>query len=337
MGGETTEMSSTTTHVFIEVASWDPVSSFRTERRHKMPSEAGKRFERGVDPTIPLVAADRVVELLTTYGGGTVEPGVTCVGARADREPIPMTHDLPARVTGMDIGADDGRQPASRRAARSRIRRHAPVTPPPWRPDLTDPFDLVEEVARIVGYVNVPSVLPPAAARSRADARASGCGAGSAARWPVSGFVEVISFPFIGTQDLDALGLPADDPRRQVLRLANPLSSEEPAMTTTLLPGLLTAVARNAGRGNADVALFETATVTLPRATGPAPILASTAPDRRRVRRAQQGASRPAAAPRPGRRRATASPPAGGARGVRPPGPTPSTAYAVPLRRSASR
>ena len=86
------------------------------------------------------------------------------------------------------------------------------------------------------------------------------------------GFVEVVSFPFIGSRDLDALGLSADDPRRTVLRLANPLSSEEPAMTTTLLPGLLKAVARNAGRGSTDLALFETATVTLPRATGAAPI-----------------------------------------------------------------
>jgi phenylalanyl-tRNA synthetase beta chain len=86
------------------------------------------------------------------------------------------------------------------------------------------------------------------------------------------GYVEVVSFPFIGTRDLDSLGLPADDPRRTVLRLANPLSSEEPSMTTTLLPGLLKAAARNVGRGTSDLALFETATVTLPRATGPAPI-----------------------------------------------------------------
>ena len=81
MGGETTELSATTTNIFIEAAHWDPVAIFRTERRHKLPSEASKRFERGTDPTIPLVAADRVAELLTTYGGGTVEPGVTYVGA----------------------------------------------------------------------------------------------------------------------------------------------------------------------------------------------------------------------------------------------------------------
>ena len=86
------------------------------------------------------------------------------------------------------------------------------------------------------------------------------------------GYVEVISFPFIGDHDLDALGLLADDDRRQVLRLANPLSAEEPAMTTTLLPGLLKTVARNAGRGATSTALFEAGTVTLPHAGVAAPI-----------------------------------------------------------------
>jgi phenylalanyl-tRNA synthetase beta chain len=82
----------------------------------------------------------------------------------------------------------------------------------------------------------------------------------------------VVSFPFIGESELDRLGLPSDDERRSVLRLANPLSAEEPSMTTTLLPGLLKALARNAGRGATNAALFESATVTLPHGGGPAPI-----------------------------------------------------------------
>ena len=81
MGGETTELSATTTHIVIEAAHFDPVSIFRTQRRHKLPSEASKRFERGVDPTLPEAAADRVAELLAAHGGGTVTDGVTKVGA----------------------------------------------------------------------------------------------------------------------------------------------------------------------------------------------------------------------------------------------------------------
>ena len=82
----------------------------------------------------------------------------------------------------------------------------------------------------------------------------------------------MIDFPFVGDADFDRLGLAGDDERRRVLRLANPLSAEEPAMTTTLLPGILRAAARNAGHGTTSSALFEVASVTIPRASGPAPI-----------------------------------------------------------------
>ncbi len=273
MGGETTELSESTTDIFIEAAHWDPVSIFRTERRHKLPSEAAKRFERGTDPTIPLVAADRVAELLTTYGGGTVEPGVTLVGAPPARAGIAIDADLPARVTGMEIPT--ATTVAHLRAVGCEVTEgdgsRLLVVPPPWRGDVTDPFDLVEEVARVVGYVHVPSVLPPAA-HGRGLTRGQRLRRRVGRTLAGAGFVEVVSFPFVGERDLDALGLAPDDERRHLLRLANPLSSEEPAMTTTLLPGLLKAVARNVGRGSADLALFESATVTLPRAAGPAPI-----------------------------------------------------------------
>ncbi|MFN8195151.1 MAG: phenylalanine--tRNA ligase subunit beta [Nocardioidaceae bacterium] len=273
MGGETTEMSDTTTSVLIEAAHWDAVSMFRTGRRHKLTSEAGKRNERGVDPTICEAAADRVAELLTTYGGGTVEPGVTVVGTPPAPTVITMDAGLPARITGMEISAETTIADLEAVGCSVAVSGdELTVTAPPWRPDLTDPYDLVEEVARIVGYVNVPSVLPPAPAgrgltRSQRLRRRVGRTLAGA------GYVEVLSFPFIGAADLDALRLDEADPRRQVLRLANPLSAEEPSMTTTLLPGLLRAVARNAGRGLADVAVFETATVTLPHAGEPAPIL----------------------------------------------------------------
>jgi phenylalanyl-tRNA synthetase beta chain len=145
------------------------------------------------------------------------------------------------------------------------------VVPPPWRRDITDPFDLVEEVARIVGYDRVPSVVPSAPAgrgltrdqhlRRRVGRFVAG-----------AGYVEVISFPFVGDAAFDALGLPADDVLRNTVRLANPLSTEEPSYTTTLLPGILRTAARNLGRGAPGVALFETGTVALPVDGGPAPI-----------------------------------------------------------------
>src|SRR6478609_1205915 len=272
MGGETTEMSATTTSVLVEAAHWDATSMFRTGKRHKLTSEAGKRNERGVDPVVTQAAADRVVELLTTYGGGTADPGVTVVGVPPRQAPIEMLYDLPARVTGMPI--DAATTVANLEAVGCVLdKRDTTVvaTPPPWRPDLTDPFDLVEEVARIVGYDQVPSVLPREAAgrgltrEQRLRRRIGRTLAGA-------GCVEVISFPFVGDAAFDALGLPADDVLRSTVRLANPLSSEEPSYTTTLLPGLLKAAARNIGRGASGVSLFETGTVAFPVDRGPAPI-----------------------------------------------------------------
>lgn len=273
MGGQTTELSGSTTDVVIEAAHFEATSIFHTERRHKLPSEASKRFERGVDPELPAAAADRVVELMVELGGATADPGVTVVGTPPDRTRITAAVDLPARVTGMDIDAgtvvrtlesvgcevavDDGLLTA---------------VVPPWRPDLTDPYDLVEEVARVVGYDRVPSVLPPATAgrgwspEQRLRRRVGLALAGA-------GWTEVISYPFVGPAALDRLGLDESDERRTTLRIANPLSAEEPFLTTTLLPGVLEALGRNVGRGNADVSLFEHSLVFRPTGNEKAEIL----------------------------------------------------------------
>ena len=273
MGGEATEISETTTRVLVEAAHWDATSMFRTGRRHKITSEAGKRNERGVDPAVTEAAADRVVELLVAHGGATAEPGATVVGTPPAGAPIEMAADLPARITGLPVDATTAA--AHLRAVGCEVGERGDVLvvlPPPWRPDLTEPHDLVEEVARVVGYDQVPSVLPsPPAGRGltrsqRLRRRVGRTLAGA-------GYVEVVSFPFLGEADLDKLGLPADDARRDTVRLANPLSTEKPSYSTTLLPGLLTAAGRNLGRGADGVALFEAGQVATPAGGGAAPIL----------------------------------------------------------------
>jgi phenylalanyl-tRNA synthetase beta chain len=145
------------------------------------------------------------------------------------------------------------------------------VTPPSWRPDLTDPADLVEEVVRLAGYDEVPSVLPhvpPGRGLTDRQRRRRSIGRALAE----AGYVEAPSYPFVGTAVLDALGLPADDVRRQVVVIRNPLSEEEPALRTTLLPGVLATLARNLARGQRDIAVFEHGAVFPGDRRTPAPV-----------------------------------------------------------------
>jgi phenylalanyl-tRNA synthetase beta chain len=150
------------------------------------------------------------------------------------------------------------------------------VTPPSWRPDLTDPADLAEEVIRLEGYSNVPVRRPRAPAgqglterqkSQRAIARTLGA----------AGFVEVHSDPFAPATEADSLMLAPEDPRRPAVKVANPLSEDQPQLRTTLLPGLFRTLVRNIGRGFPDTDLFEAGQVFLPRPGSPgvAPILAT--------------------------------------------------------------
>ncbi|GGO91554.1 phenylalanine--tRNA ligase beta subunit [Nocardioides phosphati] len=273
MGGASTEVSDSTTEIVVEAAHFDPVTVFRSQKRHKLGSEASKRFERGVDPELPQAAADRVVQLLVELGGATAGEGVTVVGQAPERRVVTAPVDLPARITGMPIPAET--TVAHLRAIGADVTVEGDeltAVVPSWRPDISQPFDLVEEVARIVGYEDVPSVLPTAPAGrgltevQRLRRRVGRVIAGA-------GFNEVISYPFTSEADYDALALPADDARRRSLRMENPLNAEQPLLATTLLPGVLHTLARNVGRGNADAAIFETALVFQPTGDEKAPIL----------------------------------------------------------------
>ena len=267
MGGETTEISGTTTRVLVESAHWDAVSMFRTGKRHKISSEAGKRNERGVDPTICEAAADRVVELLVRHGGGTADAGVTVVGEPPAMPAITVSGTKAAEVSGMDIPEETAVE--ALRAVGCEVSGTGTLTvvPPPWRPDLTDAQDTTEEVVRLVGYDKVPSVLPVPPA-GRGLTRAQQLRRRFSRTAAAEGFNEVITFPFVGVSDFDQMGLAPDDVRRQALRLENPLSSEAPLMTTTVLAGLLRTAARNVGLGAGSFGVFEMATVTLPSGRG---------------------------------------------------------------------
>ncbi|WP_350274216.1 phenylalanine--tRNA ligase subunit beta [Kribbella sp. HUAS MG21] len=301
MGGASTEISDTTTDVVIEAAHFDPIVIARASRRHKLSSEASRRFERGADPALPRYAAQRVADLLAEYAGGTVLPDETVIDTHPTPEPVTLRADHAARVAGAPVTIEDTLQhlrsvgctvePAASDAKPAPLAAgvHAPalvvdpsaelagddlltVTPPSWRPDLHDPNDFAEEVIRLFGYDNVPSILPAApggqgltvAQKRRRKVATALVGAG---------LTEVVSYPFTGAADFDAMGIPADDARRTTVKLVNPLSDEEPSMQTTLLATLLRTAERNVGRGANDLAIFQTGLVFVPKAeTKPAPL-----------------------------------------------------------------
>ena len=276
MGGLSTEVTDATTDVLIEAAHFDPVSIARSARRHKLPSEASRRFERGVDPQLAAAAAQLAVDLLVEHGGGQVEPGVTDVGHPTLPQPITMDADLPTRLVGVAYPHDRVVEILTEIGATvTRVGDAGveilTVTPPTWRPDLRTGPDLVEEVARIDGYDNIPSVLPtPPGGRGLTHAqRVRRIVAGVLA---AQGLSEIWSAPFVGDDRHTALGLDPQAERAHTVRIANPLSEEAPLVRTRLLATMVDAVRRNVSRGARDVGLFELGLVVAldgPQATAP--------------------------------------------------------------------
>ncbi|MEN5075764.1 phenylalanine--tRNA ligase subunit beta [Isoptericola cucumis] len=276
MGGASSEVSDATTDVLVEAAHFDPVSVARTARRHRLPSEAAKRFERGVDPRLPAVAAQRVVDLLVELGGGTADPAVSDLDTTTSPRPVRLDVTLPTRLSGVayDRGTVVGILEQIGCTVTDAVSSDAVdavrVVPPSWRPDLTEPAALVEEVVRIAGYDRIPSVLP-AAPGGRGLTTSQRARRSVARALTEAGLVEVLSYPFVGEADLDALGLPADDVRRTTLRLANPLADDKPLLRADLLTTLLDTARRNVARGLGDVAVFEVGLVARPVPGTPAP------------------------------------------------------------------
>lgn len=274
MGGESSEVSDSTTSVLIESAHFDARSIGRTARRHRLPSEAAKRFERGVDPNLSDAAAQMAVNLLVEFGGGTADQHITDADERIAQHAFDLELTLVSRYVGVNYSVERVIEVLENIGCLVQVSPDAAtvsVLPPSWRPDLTDPTDLVEEVARIDGYDKIPSIVPSAP---------GGCGLthhqrlrrAIAAALAGQGLSEVLTYPFVGTKRFDDLGLAKDDPRRDAVVLANPLSDEAPLMRTELLQTLPDTLRRNISRGAKDVALFEIDTLSAATsASAPAP------------------------------------------------------------------
>ena len=259
MGGANSEVGEATTSLAIEAARFDPISVAKNARRHKLSTEASRRFERGVDPSMAEYASARAASLLIAHGGAEH------VDSQFDGEPryspiVELDPQFVATLTGAEISSTQIR--AKLLLIGCDIDEKSDslwrVDPPSWRSDLLSPADLVEEVARMVGYDAIPSILPPhpvspgltnfqrrirVLAQLLAD----------------KGLVEVQSYPFISEATIKEMGYTGD--RAKAFRIANPMSEDAPLLRTHLIPGLIETAGRNISRGARDFGLFEIGTI----------------------------------------------------------------------------
>ncbi|MFZ4505800.1 MAG: phenylalanine--tRNA ligase subunit beta, partial [Microbacteriaceae bacterium] len=263
MGGATTEVDPTTTAVLVEAATFDPVTIPRSARRHKLPSEASKRYARGVDPLVSRPAAQRVVDLLVELAGGTAD----ALGSDIVHIDAPAAIELPAgfvaSLVGVDYTAAEIETVLTQiGAAVTSTASGWSVVPPSWRPDLAGAPELAEEVARIYGYDRIPSaipVAPPGRGLTRSQATRRRVSNALAA----AGLTEVLSYPFTNSDD-NALFGSADGSPVAEMTLANALDPAASKLRVSLLPGLIDVAKRNTGRGLTSLALFETGSVFTP-------------------------------------------------------------------------
>jgi phenylalanyl-tRNA synthetase beta chain len=257
MGDARTEVTDDTTDVVIEAATFDPITVARSARRHKLPSEASRRFERGVDPAAGRAAAERIVQLLVELAGGTADT----LGSSYDVAVPPRPVFLPANRASSLVGVDYTHAEVEESllaigATLDNADGGWTVTPPTWRSDLTDAADLVEEVARITGYTRIPSVLPvapPGRGLSREQSLRRAVLNGLAA----AGLTEVFAYPFVSPTRNAAFAPLGAKP----VTLANPLDVDAAEMRMSLIPGLIDTARRNLARGITDLALFESGSV----------------------------------------------------------------------------
>jgi phenylalanyl-tRNA synthetase beta chain len=264
MGGAECEIGDATTDVLLEMAWFDPTSISRSSRRLGLRSEASARFEKGCDPAVLPLAADRFCQLAAEICGATTVPAqVDVLGTLPDRPPVVVRTARVTALLGTDLGAAriaELLEPIGFAAAPTEGGHE--VTIPTWRFDSATEIDVIEEVARHHGYRNIPNreLTEPRSGRlaphqrQRRAVRRLLCGLGLA---------ETLPLPFLAPGQLAAAGL---DPTG--IELVNPLVAEESVLRTALLPGLVGAVAHNHARRQLGVSMWEIGHVFLPPPDG---------------------------------------------------------------------
>lgn len=262
MGGERTAVSPETTDVFFEVAHFAPAAIMGRARRWGLQTDASQRFERGVDPTLQERAAQRAVALLRSIAGG--EAGPVTVKEAPDQLPqrpaISLRRSQLQRLLGVSLRPE--RAAGALKALQMQVTASPKaweVTPPPWRFDISLEADLIEEVARVVGYEAIPETDARVAQRFRWAPETQPAQSALLQTLVGRGYQEAVTFAFVDP-DLQARLFT----QRPALALANPIASDLSVMRVSLWPGLLRAALENQRRQQDRVRLFEHGTRFLP-------------------------------------------------------------------------
>lgn len=273
MGGLSTEVTEQTTAILLEAAYFDPVSIRRTSKALGLRSEASLRFEKGIDPNGCLQAVNRAAQLIFDMDAGEVAAGAV------DNYIAPVAEKKilfrPQRATYV-LGLDIPRETASAILSKLQFKVQAAgedlvVTVPTYRSDVSIEEDLIEEVARIYGYHQIPATLPFGPSTLGVKTREQSFRTQIADILAGAGFYEVVTYSFTNPRVFDQMNLPADSPWREAVRIQNPLSEEHSVMRTLMLPGLLEVLANNFNRRLPDGAIFELGKVFSPGGKESAP------------------------------------------------------------------
>ena len=255
MGGLDSEVTESTTALAIEAIRFNSVAIAKNARNHKLSTEASRRFERGVDPELAEIASLRATSLLVDLGGADYV-GVATAGKVPAKRSILLDPQFPGKILGYAItSATVSKQLKSVgcgvvAAAGKKLK----VSVPSWRPDLEEAIDLVEEIARTIGFDSIPSLLPPrpvSTGLTQTQARQRKVGALLADL----GLYEVQTYPFVSEATMKVFNYTGE--RAATYRIANPMADDAPLLRTHLIPGLVQAAERNLGRGARGFGLFE--------------------------------------------------------------------------------
>ncbi|MGH2722725.1 MAG: phenylalanine--tRNA ligase subunit beta [Actinomycetota bacterium] len=253
MGSAGAEVGPHTADVLLESASFEPLGVLRTARRLGLRTEASIRFERGADPEAVAPAASRAAALIAAWSGGTVLAGAVDVGQAPPRRSVAVRPERASELLGVSLGAGGVREALGRLRLRATEEEDAVVVEVPGcRADLEREADLIEEVARMVGYETIPSTLPGIRQAGGMD-RDQRLGRRIRDVLSGAGLAETRALSFGPATDLELF----EDARRKGIRVANPVSEEDAYLRTSLLPGLLRAARRNVAHRRTQVRLFE--------------------------------------------------------------------------------